>query len=210
MESAKKPPGRPKIPAIVVKQREIEACVRKLVFLLADQEDTNSKILLDIENTPARVSDYMVNELLSYPEIDASEFEKTSITALNSNGIVTTGKMIFTSMCSHHLLPFYGEAYLGLLPNEYVLGLSKYSRIVDLFSKRLQFQEKLASEIITFIDELIKPTCMVLILKTKHVCMCNRGIRQNDCFTVTSHITPDAENRSVIEEIQRCIQMTQS
>jgi GTP cyclohydrolase I len=92
----------------------------------------------------------------------------------------------FFSMCEHHLLPFYGKAHVAYVPNGKVVGLSKTARLVDVFARRLQVQERLTRQIADAIDEAIQPQGVAVILEAQHLCMMMRGVEKQHSHTVTS------------------------
>jgi len=92
----------------------------------------------------------------------------------------------FFSMCEHHLLPFYGKAHVAYLPNEKVIGLSKIPRIVDVFARRLQVQERLTQEVAEKIQEILQPRGVAVICEAQHLCMMMRGVEKQHSGTVTS------------------------
>jgi GTP cyclohydrolase I len=92
----------------------------------------------------------------------------------------------FFSMCEHHLLPFFGKAHVAYVPNGKVIGLSKIPRLVDVFARRLQVQERLTTEVADAIDEAIHPQGVAVILEAQHLCMMMRGVEKQHSATVTS------------------------
>jgi GTP cyclohydrolase I len=93
------------------------------------------------------------------------------------------------SLCEHHLLPFFGKCHVAYIPNQKVLGLSKIPRVVDVFAKRLQIQERLTMQIAEALMERIKPRGVGVIIEAKHLCMIMRGVEKQNSVAVTSHMT---------------------
>lgn len=95
----------------------------------------------------------------------------------------------FYSLCSHHLLPFFGKVYIGYIPNKKIFGASKLSRIVDKFAHKPQIQERLTYDILNFINELINPAGVMIVIKAEHLCMSMRGIKKPGAKFVTSSLS---------------------
>jgi GTP cyclohydrolase I len=93
------------------------------------------------------------------------------------------------SICEHHLLPFFGKCHVAYIPNQKVIGLSKIPRVVDVFAKRLQIQERLTTQIAEALMERIKPQGVGVIIEAKHLCMIMRGVEKQNSVAVTSHMT---------------------
>jgi GTP cyclohydrolase IA len=92
----------------------------------------------------------------------------------------------FYSMCEHHMLPFFGRAHVGYIPNSKILGLSKFARITDLFARRLQVQERITTQIADAIMELLEPQGVGVVLEGQHLCMAMRGVQKQQSSTVTT------------------------
>jgi GTP cyclohydrolase I len=93
------------------------------------------------------------------------------------------------SLCEHHLLPFFGKAHIAYIPNGHIVGLSKIPRVVDIFARRLQVQERLTHEILQCIDETLKPLGCAVVIEAKHMCMMMRGVQKQNSTTTTSAFT---------------------
>jgi GTP cyclohydrolase I len=131
--------------------------------------------------TPARVA-------RAYAEMLSPEPFRVT-TFANDEGydeLVVARAIPFASLCEHHLLPFSGFAYVGYLPDERLLGLSKLARVIDHFSRRLQVQERLTAQVANFIAETEQPKGVGVVLEAEHLCMSLRGVRANGARTVTS------------------------
>jgi len=93
------------------------------------------------------------------------------------------------SLCEHHMLPFFGKAHVAYIPNGYIVGLSKIPRVVDIFSRRLQVQERLTHEILKCIDKTLKPLGCAVVIEAQHMCMMMRGVQKQNSLTTTSAFT---------------------
>lgn len=148
-------------------------------FLKAIGEDPLREGLLD---TPKRVAD-MYEELLSDQNGHAIN---TSFEANNYGGIVLVKNICFSSLCEHHLVPFYGKVHIAYIPNERILGISKLVRIIVKYSKKLQLQEKLANEVLAYINDAVSPKGIAIYIEAKHLCMNIRGVSKPEATTVTT------------------------
>ena len=110
----------------------------------------------------------------------------TTFPAAGSSEMVTLGPIPFVSNCAHHVLPFLGEAFVGYIPGARLVGLSKIPRAVDFFSRKLQMQERLTTEIADFLEEELRPKGVIVLLKARHLCMEARGVRTPGVMTRTS------------------------
>jgi GTP cyclohydrolase I len=97
------------------------------------------------------------------------------------------------SMCEHHMLPFYGKAHVAYIPNGWITGLSKLARVVDVFSRRLQVQERLTTQILDAIKESLNPLGVAVIIEASHLCMMMRGVSKQNSVTTTSAFSGEFE-----------------
>ena len=102
------------------------------------------------------------------------------------NQMVIVKDIDFFSMCEHHILPFYGKAHVAYIPNGYITGLSKITRVVDIFSHRLQVQERLTEQVMQCINDTLKPQGVMVVIEAKHMCMQMRGVEKQNSITTTS------------------------
>ena len=113
----------------------------------------------------------------------------------------------FFSMCEHHMIPFFGRAHVGYLPNQKVIGLSKIPRIVDMFARRLQLQERLTSQVANTLEEVLNPVGVAVVMEGRHLCMQMRGVEKQNSFASTSamlgQFRKSAETRSEFLSIIR-------
>ncbi len=158
---------------------DVEAATRAVGDLLrALGRDPDSSALAD---TPARVARAYVELLTPEP------FKLT--TFANDEGydeLIVARDIPFHSLCEHHLLPFRGVAHVGYVPAERLVGLSKLARVVELFARDLQLQERLTTQIATCLQEVVEPRGVGVVLEADHECMSLRGVRVNGARTVTS------------------------
>jgi GTP cyclohydrolase I len=151
-------------------------------LLLRIGEDPTRDGLLD---TPERVEKSMAFLTRGYTQdVDAVIHE--ALFDVDYDEMVIVKDIEFFSMCEHHLLPFFGKAHIAYLPNGKVIGLSKIPRVVDVFARRLQVQERLTSEIADAISNAIDPQGVAVILEAQHLCMMMRGVEKQHSATVTS------------------------
>ena len=106
----------------------------------------------------------------------------------------------FYSMCAHHLVPFYGHAHIAYIPRERILGLSKFARILELYAKRPQLQERLTEQVVTFLDEKLQPQGAVVVIEARHLCVEMRGVKKPGALTITSALRGIFHQKPVREE----------
>ena len=162
----------------MVDRNKIEEAVRLLLEGIG--EDVTREGLVDTPNRIAR----MYEEIYRGMEEDAAKHLSKTF-AVDSNEIVLEKNITFYSTCEHHLLPFYGKAHIGYLPNGKVVGLSKLARTVDVFARRPQIQEKMTAQIAEALEENLKPQGVIVMIEAEHTCMTMRGIKKPGSKTVT-------------------------
>jgi GTP cyclohydrolase I len=161
-----------------------EAAVRTLIAWAGDNPDRAG--LLD---TPKRVVDAYGEFFSGYGE-DASEaLERTFDEVGTYDDVVLVRDIPFYSHCEHHMVPFIGKAHIAYYPTDKVVGLSKLARVVGTFAHRLQTQERLTSDIIVAIDEILKPRGIAVFIEAEHQCMTLRGVKAAGASTVTTQFT---------------------
>ena len=138
-------------------------------------------------DTPKRVAN-MYDELLSGYSTDPVELINNAMFDVEYDEMVVVKNIDFYSLCEHHLLPFYGKAHVGYLPNQKVIGLSKIPRLVEMFARRLQVQERMTQEIATIMDELIEPIGVGVVIEAQHLCAAMRGVRKPNTVMTTSAV----------------------
>ena len=111
----------------------------------------------------------------------------------------------FYSTCEHHMLPFFGKAYVGYLPNKKIIGISKIPRIIEIYARRLQNQERLTMQIRDCIQEALNPLGVAVVIEAKHLCMMMRGIQKQNSVTTTSAFTGEFEKNATRSEFIKLI-----
>lgn len=109
-----------------------------------------------------------------------------AVFAADGSEMVIVKDIEFYSMCEHHMLPFYGRAHIAYIPDGHILGLSKFARIVDLYSRRLQVQERITTQIADAVEELLNPRGVAVLMEGVHLCMAMRGVQKQNSSTTTS------------------------
>lgn len=159
---------------------QIEKSVKDI--LVAIGEDPDREGLL---KTPHRVAK-AYEELLEGYRIDPIKLVNGATFKANYDEVVIIRDIEFHSMCEHHMLPFLGRAHVAYLPKGEVIGLSKIPRIVDMFSRRLQIQEKMTRQIADFLNTLLEPRGVAVVIEAVHLCSMIRGVRKHDARMTTS------------------------
>ena len=170
-----------------------EAAAERAVLQLLDAigEEPNRPGLRD---TPKRVA-RAYSELVSGYTTDPIELLNNAIFDIECDDMVIVSDIEYYSLCEHHLLPFIGHAHVAYLPKSKVLGLSKIPRIVDMFSRRLQVQERLTRQIAEFIVEVLDPRGVAVVMTARHMCSMIRGVRKHDSNMTTSAMLGDFMNQ---------------
>ena len=159
---------------------ELAAHYRQVLTLLGEDPDREG-----LEKTPMRVAKAMQVLTRGYA-MDAHKVLTDALFAEKYNQMVMVNDIDFFSMCEHHMLPFYGKAHVAYIPNGYITGLSKIARVVDIFSHRLQVQERFTQQIMDCIQDTLKPLGVMVVVEAKHMCMQMRGVEKQNSITTTS------------------------
>jgi GTP cyclohydrolase IA len=161
----------------------IEAAVREILIAIGEDPDRDG-----LRRTPARVARAYA-ELFAGLRVDPSDVLSTAFEADHDELVLVRDIEVF-SLCEHHLLPFHGVAHIGYIPGENgrITGLSKLARLVDVFARRPQVQERLTAQIADLLDAELKPRGVIAVLECEHMCMAMRGIQKAGSRTVTSAV----------------------
>ena len=167
---------------IAVPPDPIAGAVRKMIAEIGEDPDREG-----IQKTPARVAKSL-RFLTSGYHHDIDKVINGALYSVAYDEMVIVKDIEIFSMCEHHLLPFFGRCHVAYVPNGKVIGLSKIPRIVDVFARRLQVQERLTVQIAETIMEKIKPQGVGVIIEARHLCMIMRGVEKQNSIAVTSHM----------------------
>jgi GTP cyclohydrolase I len=168
------------ISSIENKLKQLPEQVEKILSLLG--EDPSREGLL---KTPHRVAKSLL-DLTSGYHVDIDNLINRAIFKENYNEMVVVKQIRFYSMCEHHLLPFFGTANVAYIPNGKIIGLSKIPKLVDVFARRLQVQERMTQQIADMLQEKLSPLGVAVVIEARHLCMEMRGAKSHDSPTVTS------------------------
>ena len=152
-----------------------------------------------LEKTPMRVAKAMQILTRGYTQ-DAHKVLTDALFAESYNHMVIVKDIDFFSLCEHHMLPFYGKVHVAYIPNGYITGLSKIARVVDIFSHRLQVQERMTVQIKECIESTLKPLGVMVVVEAKHMCMQMRGVEKQNSITTTSDFSGAFEQAKTREE----------
>ena len=146
--------------------------------------------------TPERMAKAMQFMTQGYQQnavaiLNSARFEE------NVSEMVIVKDIELYSMCEHHLVPFYGKAHIAYIPNGYITGLSKLARVVDVYSRRLQVQERMTTQILAAIKESLNPLGAAVVIEAKHLCMMMRGVQKQNSMTTTSAFDGELLNNHV-------------
>lgn len=164
-------------------------------------EDVSREGLL---KTPERASKAMQFLTHGY-ELDAKEILSSALFTEEYNEMVIVKDIELYSLCEHHLLPFFGKAHVAYIPNGKIVGLSKIPRVIDVFARRLQVQERLTNEILEVIDQVLEPQGVAVVIEASHMCMQMRGVQKQNAVTTTSAFTGVFEQESTRNEFVKLI-----
>ena len=159
---------------------ELAAHYKEILTLLGEDPAREG-----LEKTPMRVAKAMQVLTRGYTQ-DPHKVLTDALFEEKYNQMVIVKDIDFFSMCEHHILPFYGKAHVAYIPNGKITGLSKIARVVDIFSHRLQVQERLTEQVMQCINDTLKPQGVMVVIEAKHMCMQRRGVEKQNSITTTS------------------------
>ena len=178
---------------------ELASHYKQIITLLG--EDTERDGLL---KTPMRVAKAMQVLTRGY-QMDAHKVLTDALFKEDYNHMVIVKDIDFFSLCEHHMLPFYGKVHVAYIPNGYITGLSKIARVVDIFSHRLQVQERMTMQIRECIDETLHPLGVMVVVEARHMCMQMRGVEKQNSITTTSEFSGAFSSAKTRQEFMNLI-----
>ncbi len=162
---------------------EVEQAVSTLIRWAGDDPEREG-----LADTPARVTRAYEQWFAGYREDPEEILQRTFSEVAGYDEMVLLRDIAFVSHCEHHMAPIIGRAHIGYLPHERVVGISKLARVVEVFAKRLQIQERITAEIANTLDRALRPQGVAVVIEGTHGCMTSRGVRQSDATMVTSRM----------------------
>ena len=162
---------------------ELSSHYRRIIELLGEDPTREGPL-----KTPMRVAKAMQVLTRGY-EMDAHKVLTDALFREDYSQMVIVKDIDFFSLCEHHMIPFYGKAHVAYIPNGYITGLSKIARVVDIYSHRLQVQERMTLQIRQCIEETLHPLGVMVVVEARHMCMQMRGIEKQNAITTTSEFS---------------------
>ncbi|GAB4496856.1 MAG: GTP cyclohydrolase I FolE [Saprospiraceae bacterium] len=157
-----------------------------------------------ILKTPERAAKAMQFLTQGYKQ-DAAAILRSAMFKEDYSEMVIVKDIEMYSLCEHHMLPFFGKAHVAYIPNGHIVGLSKIPRVVDVFARRLQVQERLTLEVRDVIQDTLQPLGVAVVIEAKHLCMMMRGVQKQNSVTTTSAFTGEFRNEETRSEFLRLI-----
>ena len=178
---------------------ELAAHYRAAIQLLGEDPEREG-----LQKTPMRMAKAMHVLTRGYSE-DPHKVLTDALFAEKYNQMVIVKDIDIFSLCEHHMLPFYGKAHVAYIPDGYITGLSKIARVVDIYSHRLQVQERLTQQIKDCIQQTLKPLGVMVVIEAKHMCMQMRGVEKQNAITTTSDFSGAFNQAKTREEFMNLL-----
>ncbi len=173
---------------------EIMKNYRETIRLLGENPDREGLL-----KTPERIAKAMQYATQGYQQ-DANAILNSAKFHEDVSEMIVVKNIELYSMCEHHMLPFFGKAHIAYIPNGWITGLSKIARVVDVFSKRLQVQERLTTQILDAIKDSLDPLGVAVVIEAEHLCMMMRGVQKQNSVTTTSAFYGEFEKQTTRNE----------
>ncbi len=179
--------------------KKLEDLFHQELLLLGENPERDGLI-----KTPSRVAKAMMTFTQGY-KMDPMAVLQSAKFQENYSQMVIVKEINFYSLCEHHMLPFYGQAHVAYIPNGYITGLSKIARVVDIYSHRLQVQERMTTQIKDCIQQALNPLGVMVVIEAKHMCMQMRGVEKQNSVTTTSDFTGAFNSKATRDEFLELI-----
>lgn len=160
----------------------MEALIREVLVQLGEDPDREGLL-----RTPQRVAESLKFLTQGY-EQDPTELINNALFESEDSEMVIVKDIDFYSLCEHHLVPFFGKCHVAYIPKHKIVGLSKLARLVEVYARRLQVQERMTRQIADIIQEQIEPSGVAVVIEAKHLCMQMRGVQKQNSITITSRM----------------------
>jgi len=157
-----------------------------------------------LQKTPERVAKAMQYMMQGY-ELDAHDILNSAKFNEHMSEMIVVKDIEVYSMCEHHMLPFFGKAHVAYIPNGWITGLSKIARVVDVYARRLQVQERLTTQILDAIKQTLNPLGVAVVIEASHLCMMMRGVQKQNSVTTTSAFWGEFEKNETRAEFTKLI-----
>lgn len=167
---------------------------RETIRLIGEDPDREGLI-----KTPERIAKALQYCTQGY-QLDAHDILNSAKFHEDVSEMIIVKDIELYSMCEHHMLPFFGKAHVAYIPNGWITGLSKIARVVDVFARRLQVQERLTHQILNAIQDTLNPLGVAVVIEAEHLCMMMRGVQKQNSATTTSAFTGEFEKQSTRNE----------
>ena len=179
--------------------KELAKNYRQAILLLGEDPEREGLI-----KTPERIAKAMQFITQGY-DLDAKEILNSAKFHEDMSQMIIVKDIELYSMCEHHMLPFFGKAHIAYVPNGWITGLSKLARVVDIYSRRLQVQERLTTQILNAITETLNPLGVAVVIEASHLCMMMRGVQKQNSVTTTSAFSGEFEKNETRSEFLKLI-----
>lgn len=170
-------------------RKEAEEHIRSFLEFIGEDPDREG-----LQRTPARVAEAFSFLTRGY-EMDPDEVIADAVFAEDYEEMILQKDIDFFSLCEHHLLPFFGKAHVAYIPRHKIVGVSKLARLVDVFARRLQVQERLTNQVARTIMEKLEPLGVAVVIEAEHLCMRMRGVEKQNSLIITSALLGAFRNR---------------
>ena len=179
--------------------QQIAKHIQEIIRLLGEDNQREGLV-----TTPTRVGDAMQFLTQGYTQ-NAEEILRSALFEEDYRQMVVVKDIPFYSLCEHHILPFFGKAHVAYIPNGKITGLSKIARVVDVFARRLQVQERMTTQIKDCIQQTLNPLGVMVVIEAEHLCMQMRGVQKPHAVTTTSDFTGAFNRAETREEFMNLI-----